>query len=409
MNEKTKQLKEKYSKAGAWGLWTSIDMKNCNPQTIRDAEKVKQYVKELCQLIDMKTYGETTVVDFGEDERVAGFSMMQLIETSLISGHFANSSNSAYIDIFSCKWYDPEVAANFTKKFFEAEDANVNSVIRSEVWFEEAIEFVKGSNVKIQIDKKLFSKRSDYQQIDVYETVPFGKMMVIDGMIMLTEADEFCYHEMISHVPLCVHPNPKKVLVVGAGDGGVIKELVRHEKIEQIDHCEIDQEVINASKQFFPELAKELDNPKVNRIISDAAEHIKKNQDYYDVIIVDSTDPIGPAESLFKKNFYENCKNALNATGILVTQAESIFYHKKMIKELFAKTEDLFPIMKYYYTMVPTYPSGMIGFTFCSKKYNPISDFNEAEAEKLKDLQYYNKDIHRACFALPTFAQKFIG
>ncbi|MFC1800853.1 polyamine aminopropyltransferase [Nanoarchaeota archaeon] len=409
MNEKTKQLKEKYEKSDAWGLWTSIDMKGCNPETIRDAEKVKQFAKELCELIDMKRYGETVVVDFGEDERVAGFSMTQLIETSLVSGHFANKTNSVYIDIFSCKWYDPQVAAAFTKKFFGAEDANVNSVIRSEVWFEEAIEFAKGSNIRIQIKEKLFSKQSDYQLVEVYETVPFGKMMVIDGMIMMTEADEFCYHEMISHVALCTHPNPKKVLVVGAGDGGVIREVIKHEGVELIDHCEIDEEVINASKEFFPEIAQELDNPKVNRIIQDAVEHIKNHQDYYDVILVDSTDPVGPAEPLFRRPFYEDCKDALNDTGILVTQAESIFYHKKIITELFAKTEGLFPIMKYYYTMIPTYPSGMIGFTFCSKKYHPLDDFNQAEAEKLTDLQYYNKDIHKACFALPTFAQKFIG
>ncbi len=408
MNERTKKLKENFEKAGAWGLWTSIDMKGCNPDTIKSEEKVKQFAKELCKLIDMKTYGETVVVDFGDDPKVAGFSMMQLIETSLVSGHFANESNSVYLDIFSCKWYDPDVAADFAKKFFGADDANVHSVIRSEVWFEEAIEFVKGTNIKIQIDKKLFSKKSEYQNIEVFETVPFGKMMVIDGMIMLTEADEFCYHEMISHVPLCVHPSPKKVLVVGGGDGGVIREIVKHEDVEQIDHCEIDEEVIRVSKEFFPSIGKELDNPKVNRFVKDAAQHVKEMKGEYDVIIVDSTDPIGPAEALFERPFYEDCKNALNDTGILVTQAESIFYHKKLIKELFAKTEGLFPIMRYYYTMIPTYPSGMIGFTFCSKKYDPIKDIKEEKADKLKNLDYYNKEIHRAAFVLPTFAKELV-
>ena len=230
-------------------------------------------------------------------------------------------------------------------------------------------------------------------------------MMVIDGMIMLTEADEFCFHEMITHVPLCVHPKPTKVLVVGAGDGGVIRELLKHKGVEEIDHCEIDEEVIDVSKKFFPKLAKDLDNPKVKRIVQDAAQFIKDKKGSYDVIIVDSTDPIGPAAALFERKFYALCEKALNAKGILVTQAESIFYHKKLIKELFTKTKGLFPIMKYYYTMIPTYPSGMIGFTFCSKKYDPIKDFIPAEASKLKKLQYYNKDIHKACFALPTFAK----
>ena len=159
MNEKTKQIKEKFEKANAWGLWTSIDMKNCNPDTIRDAEKVKQYARELCELIGMKRHGDTVVVDFGEDEKVAGFSMMQLIETSLVSGHFVNLTNSVYIDIFSCNWYNPEVAAEFTKKFFAAEEANTTSVIRSETWFEEAIEFAKGEIELIEGDRIVIDEK----------------------------------------------------------------------------------------------------------------------------------------------------------------------------------------------------------------------------------------------------------
>lgn len=406
MNEKTKQLKGKFDQAGAWGLLTTINMKGCNPQTIRDAEKVKQYAKELCERIGVKRYGDCIVVNFGEDPRVSGFSMVQLIETSLVSGHFANETNSVYIDIFSCKWYDPEEAERFTREYFEATDGNATSVIRSEHWFEESIEFAKGSNVKIQIDKKLASKRSPFQQIDVYKTVPFGKMMVIDGMIMLTEADEFCYHEMITHVPLSVHPNPKHVLVIGAGDGGVLREAVKHPLIERIDHVEIDEEVITISKQEFPALAKDLDHPKVNRIVKDAVEFVKTKNNDYDVIIVDSTDPVGPAVKLFERPFYEDCKNALKDDGILVTQAESFFYHKDLIKDLFEKTRGLFPIMKYYYTMIPTYPSGMIGFTFCSKKHDPLT--LQPIASQLPDLKYYSPDVHRAAFTLPAFAQKLV-
>jgi len=356
----------------------------------------------------MKRYGDTVVIDFGEEEKVAGFSMTQLIETSLISGHFANATSAAYLDIFSCKWYDPTVASEFTKKFFEADDAVVQPTIRSEQWFEEFIESVKGTNIKIQVEKKLFSKTSKFQKIDVYETVLFGKMMVIDDVIMLTEADEFCYHEMISHVPLSVHPNPKKVLVIGAGDGGAIREVVKHDKVEQVDHVEIDEEVINVSKQFFPHVAQALDHPKVNRIVQDAVEFIKSKENEYDVILVDSTDPVGPAIQLFERAFYENCKKALKDDGILVPLAEGFFYHKDIIKGLFDKNKGLFPIMKYYYTMIPTYPSGMMGFIFFSKKYDPIDDFNEETADKLADLQYYNKDIHRASFVMPTFAKKLI-
>jgi len=204
------QLKKRFHEKDAWGLTSSINLKNCNPESIRNADKIKQYVKELCELIGMKRHGDPVVIHFGENERVSGFSMTQLIETSLISGHFANATDSAYIDIFSCNWYDPDVAEEFTKKFFEAENSNATTVIRSEEWFEEEIEFKKGVSAKLQIKKKIFSTQSKFQKIDVYETVAFGKMLVIDGVIMLTEADEFCYHEMISHPALSVHP--KKLL-----------------------------------------------------------------------------------------------------------------------------------------------------------------------------------------------------
>jgi len=212
---------------------------------------------------------------------------------------------------------------------------------------------------------------------------------------------------MITHVPLCVHSKAQKVLVIGGGDGGAIREILKHDNIKEIEICEIDKKVIEVSKRHFPNLGNSFNDPKVKIFCEDGNKFIRKRKNEYDIIVVDSSDPIGPAEVLFRKEFYEAMYQALKDDGIVVTQAESFFYHRKIIKSLFSFIKDIYPISEYYYTLVPTYPSGMIGFTFCSKKYHPIKDFNKTEALKLTDLKYYNKDIHKAAFDLPTFAQGY--
>lgn len=276
-----------------------------------------------------------------------------------------------------------------------------------EIWIEEKLEIKKGRALKVRITKSLEKIKSEFQEIEVVESESFGKVLLIDGVIMLTEADEFCYHEMITHVPLCVHPKAQNVLVIGGGDGGAIREILKHDNIKEIEICEIDKKVIKVSKRHFPNLGNSFDDPKVKIFCEDGNKFIRKRKNEYDLIVVDSSDPIGPAEVLFRKEFYEAMYQALKDDGIVVTQAESFFYHQKIIKSLFSFIKDIYPISEYYYTLVPTYPSGMIGFTFCSKKYHPIKDFNKTEALKLTDLKYYNKDIHRAAFDLPTFAQGY--
>jgi spermidine synthase len=275
------------------------------------------------------------------------------------------------------------------------------------VWIEDKLEITKGRALKVRITKSLEKVKSEFQEIKVVESEPFGKILLIDGIIMLTEADEFCYHEMITHVPLCVHPKAQKVLVIGGGDGGTAREILKHDSVEGIDVCEIDEKVIEISKKHFPYLANSFNDPRVKICCEDGNKFIKSQKNKYDLIIVDSSDPIGPAEVLFRREFYEAMYQALKDDGIVVTQAESFFYHKKIIKSLFSFIKDIYPISEYYYTLVPTYPSGVIGFTFCSKKYHPINDFNETEALKLLDLKYYNKDIHKAAFNLPNFAQNY--
>ncbi len=275
-----------------------------------------------------------------------------------------------------------------------------------EVWIEDQYGIDQGRSLEIKILKSIEKIKSDFQEIEILESKYFGKVLLIDGIIMLTEADEFCYHEMIAHIPLCVHPQAKKVLVIGGGDGGTVREILKHQEVKEIDVCEIDSAVIELSKKHLPNLANSFGDKRVKIYYQDGSKFIQEYKNEYDVIIVDSSDPIGPAEVLFKREFYEDMYLALKKEGIVVTQAESFFYNQEIIRSLFSFIKEIYPIAEYYYTMVPTYPSGVIGFTFCSKKYHPIKDFSLEKTLDLKNLKYYNPEIHYSSFVLPNFAQK---
>ena len=276
-----------------------------------------------------------------------------------------------------------------------------------DIWIEEKYEIEKGRTLKIKIKKSLEKVKSEFQEIEVVESETFGKILLIDGVIMLTESDEFCYHEMIAHVPLCVHKKAQKVLVIGGGDGGTVREILKHDNVKEVDVCEIDKKVIEISKRHFPYLANSFYDSKVKIYCEDGNKFVQAHKNEYDIIIVDSSDPIGPAEVLFRREFFEAMFQALKDDGIVVTQAESFFYHSEIIKSLFSFIRDIYPISEYYYTLVPAYPSGVIGFTFCSKKYHPINNFNETEALKLNDLKYYDRGMHKSAFNLPFFAQSY--
>lgn len=275
-------------------------------------------------------------------------------------------------------------------------------------WFEEQLEIKEGRLTKIQYKKLLESVQSGFQKIDVYDTVPFGKMLVHDEVIMLTEFDEANYHEMIAHVAFNVHPNPRQALVIGGGDGGTLREALKHREVQSAHLCEIDGEVIEVCKRYFPNLSCSFNDPRAEIFIDDGAEFIKKRENFYDVIIVDSSDPIGPAEVLFQEDFYKSMFNALTHDGIVITQSESFLYHREIIKNIISFSKTIFPHYSYYYTMVPTYPSGLIGFSFCSKKYHPLEDFQPGKASALEGLKYYNQEIHKAAFALPQNFKEFI-
>lgn len=274
------------------------------------------------------------------------------------------------------------------------------------IWFTENFEVEKGRNLTVGIKDVLEVKQSKFQKIEIFETFSLGKMLVLDGVIQLTEFDTHAYHEMITHVPINAHPNPKRILVVGGGDGGVIKEVCKYPSIEEIVMCEIDEDVVSISKKYFPQFATAFKDERVELIIDDAAKYIAEKNNYFDVIIVDSSDPEGPASTLFNAQFYKNMKKALTEDGIAVTQSESMYFHLDFIEELYKQNKTIFNHISYYYTLVPTYPSGTIGFSFCSKKHDHLVNFNTDRIKELTTLNYYNEDIHKAAFMLPEFIKK---
>lgn len=276
-----------------------------------------------------------------------------------------------------------------------------------EMWYTE--EQTHNVRFSIRCDKQKYSAQSDFQRIEIFSTPEFGDILVLDDRIMLTQKDEFIYHEMISHVPMAVNPNIKKVLVIGAGDGGTVRELTKYKSIEQIDMVEIDRMVVDACKEFLPTVASKLNDPRVHIFIDDGLRFVRNVENQYDLIIVDSTDPFGPGEGLFTTEFYGNCYKALTSDGILVNQHESPFYnaYAKSMKQAHKKILQFFPTVKVYQAHIPTYPSGHWLFGFASKKYHPIHDLNEEKWNRFGiDTDYYNTRLHKGCFALPTYVTK---
>jgi spermidine synthase len=275
------------------------------------------------------------------------------------------------------------------------------------VWFQDSIEFVPGSTLNVKIRDFLCHTQSRFQEIWVAETEGLGRILVIDGVTMLTEFDEFAYHEMISHVPLLVHPHPSRVLVVGGGDGGVVREILKHPEVESVHLCEIDEQVVNVCREYLPSQASSLDDSRVSIFYEDGAKFVDGHPKSYEVIIVDSTDPFGPGQVLFQKTFYLNMKKALTSRGIAVTQCESVYLHQRVIEGVYSFAKKIYPKLGYYFTLVPTYPSGLIGFYFCSLGRDPIMDIDENRAKDLKGLKYYSPEIQRAAFSLPRFAREY--
>lgn len=266
-----------------------------------------------------------------------------------------------------------------------------------------------GYGVAIERGKTLFKDKSEFQDVEIFESRALGNVLTLDGLMMTTEKDEFFYHEMISHIPMIAHKNPEHVLVIGGGDGGTVREVLKHKSVKSVVMCEIDGMVIEASKKFLPTIACKLDDPKVTVYVEDAIEFIKDKKNCYDVVLIDSTDPMGPGEGLFTEEFYTNVKNSLKEGGIVVPQSESPFANVNEMGKMYKLLRKVFKNVAPYCGPIPTYPGGYWSWAFCSvdveiphchKKVD-----NERADEISKQCKLYNARMQTSVFDVPNFVK----
>jgi spermidine synthase len=254
----------------------------------------------------------------------------------------------------------------------------------------------------LKVDKVLWETRTRYQHLAVVEAGPLGRVLLLDGAIQLATAHEAAYHEMLAHLPLLTHPDPRRVLVIGGGDGGTLREVLRHPGVERCDLCEIDGEVIEASRRFLPELAGGFDDRRARVLVEDGVAFMRGQEAAYDVILVDSSDPEGPARGLFGREFYSDLRRALKPGGLAASQAESFAFYAPLLAEMFGFLAEMFPLSLYYQAQVPSYLGGSIGFALNSLGPDPLEGPDLARLAGLGPLRHYTASLHHAAFALPA-------
>ncbi len=290
----------------------------------------------------------------------------------------------------------------------------MESLAPEDGWFSEI-----DKNLALSLRQKgemLFHEKSDFQDVKIFDSHEYGRVLTLDDCVMLTERDEHVYHEMITHPAALTHPNPKRVLVIGGGDGGTVREMARHPEVEEIVLVEIDSVVIEQCRKWLPQTACGLDHEKVNLIVGDGIEYVKNGEpESFDIIIVDSTDPLGPSEGLFTESFYRKAHSMLAANGILMVQSESPRIRVSIFQEIYSFFDKIFGQNNVHCMMihVPTYMPGTWSLAFCSKGgLDPREGLNTERGQRFvknNNLDYYNLDMHRAAFALPNYVQKLLG
>ncbi|MEB3287828.1 MAG: polyamine aminopropyltransferase [Vampirovibrionales bacterium] len=282
------------------------------------------------------------------------------------------------------------------------------SPANQDLWVSER--FKDAVETRWRVKETLYHAQSEFQTVDIVDTEFWGRMLLLDGLVMTTEKDEHTYHEMITHTPMLAHPNPKQVLVIGGGDGGTIREVLKHPSVERAVLCEIDQLVIDSSREFLPSIAGALDDPRVDIQVRDGAAYIAQHANTFDVILIDSTDPIGPGARLFNHEFYTNVKNALSEQGVMAAQTESPISQPSEVREINTLLNGVFPVVKTYTNMIPTYPGNQWTWTFCSKQQGPFDLVDAKRVEAIeKTCRVFNRHVHRAIFALPNYIQEMIA
>ena len=416
-----------------------VEYYNCSPELLNDVVHIEKSMENAAE-----EAGATIINSTFHHFSPYGVSGVVVIQESHLAIHTWPEYGYASVDLFTCgDTVNPWVSYQMLKDAFEADHGSAVELSRGEmalltrknfnvkamrdekssndgspiktrdVWFTERDDKIA---LSLKHDGKLYDVQSDFQRVAVYNTQAYGNMLTLDGMVMTTEVDEYVYHEMITHVPLLTHPNPKRVLIIGGGDGGTAREVLKHEGLEEVVMVEIDDKVIEASKMHLPSIAQSLDHPKLNLIIDDGIKYVNDAADgSFDLVIVDSTDPVGPAEGLFSVDFYKEVYRILSADGIMITQSESPRFNSKVFKEIYQTYRGIFGQDKVhcYLAYIPTYPTGMWSFSYSSKgSANPWNQKPTEEVEafvKSARLKYYNGALHQAAFALPTFVKEMIG
>jgi spermidine synthase len=262
-------------------------------------------------------------------------------------------------------------------------------------------------NFTCRVKSTIYTGKSAFQDIAVLDTEYFGKMLVLDGVIQTTTFDQYIYHEMIVHVPMFTHPDPKSILVIGGGDGGSIREVTKHKSAAKVQWVDIDGTLVDICKTYLPEWNPDIEKNKIVDLkIEDGIKHMRESKGLYDVIIVDCSDPIGPGEQLFTYGFYKDIYSALKDDGLFVQQTESPFYHRDLIKGIQKDVSAIYPISRLYTANIPTYPSGLHCFTIGSKKYDPMTP----DPDRIPDFETlcYSPEIHKACFVLPKYVKELV-
>jgi spermidine synthase len=404
-----------------------VEFQGCFPEILADAAQMKTLIchaiEELGGPILSATFHPSGDQKSG-DQRISG---VVLLGQSHVAVHTDPEQGSVAIDAFTSQEFNPLIVYEQLKTALKAESGDLRNLaspprstppLSRNVWLTDS-----NKNIALSIRHKgqpLFQHQSPYQKVAVYDTFEYGRMLTVDGMTMCSEKDEHAYHEMIIHVPMLTHPQVQDVLIIGGGDGGSVRETLRHDSVKAVTMVEIDQVVVHASRTYLPTLSTAFNHPKLNLIIGDGIEFIHQAQDQsFDLIVIDSADPIGPAKGLFNPDFYTQVYRCLRPGGVMTVQSESPYFNTHAFITLHHCLQDIFGVdhTHCYLALIPTYPSGTWSFNYCSKPdsqqqyLHPVHDMDGERSigfSQSYPLQYYNPQIHQAAFYLPTAIENLL-
>ncbi len=417
-----------------------VEFHGCSAEVLNDVPRIEQSM-----ITAAKQSGATIISSVFHHFSPFGVSGVVVIQESHLAIHTWPEYRYAAVDLFTCgDSVNPWVSYESLKAAFEAAHGSAIELNRGQldlleksdidvgairdaatqklmppkysrsVWFTD-----RDENIALSIRHKgepLFRERSPYQLVEIFDTYKYGRMLTVDKMVMCSERDEAAYHEMIIHVPMLTNPQIKKVLVVGGGDGGSVREILKHPQVESVTMVEIDEAVIRASREFLPSLSSALNDPKLDLMIGDGIEYLKQAEDEgFDFIVIDSSDPVGPSVGLFSSDFYKDVYRCLTPNGVMSAQSESPRFNQTAFVDLVHCLQDIFGMadVSPYLAFIQTYPTGMWSFSYCSKGgRHPTADLDEEKAiafAEQHDLHYYNSEVHGAAFCLPTFIKRLLN